>query len=83
MNNQVQFVCLWCCVLPDFAAQINIFLSLVLFPAAIHKIRERKLISKTIKRKRDNLTRYNLPLFYPKDIHIFVGKLSILLKIWK
>ena len=53
MNNQVLFVCLWCCVSLDFAIQINFF-SLVLFSAVIHKRRGKKLISKTIKYKLDS-----------------------------
>ena len=53
MNNQLLFVCLWCCVSLDFAIQINFF-SLVLFSAVIHKRRGKKLISKTIKYKLDS-----------------------------
>ena len=72
MNNQVLFVCLWCCVSLDFAIQINFF-SLALFSALIHKRRGKKLISKTIKYKLDSLQRCNL-LFYPKDIRFFLWK---------
>ena len=53
MNNLVQFVCLWCCVLPDFVVQINI-LQLGSIFRLIHKRRGKKLISKTIKYKFDS-----------------------------
>ena len=46
MNNQVQFVYLWCCVLSGFVVQINDFFCLVLFSAVIHKRWGKKLISK-------------------------------------
>ena len=51
MNNQLQFVCLWCCVPLDFVVQIDNFFCLVLFSAVIHKGRGKKLISRTIKYK--------------------------------
>ena len=68
MNNQVQFVCLWCCVPPDFVVQINNFLSLVLFSAVIHQRRGKKLINKTIKYKLDSSSKMQFAFFYPKDI---------------
>ena len=63
MNNHfVHFVCLLCCVSPDFVVQINnFFLSLVLFSPVI--LQKKKLISKTIKYKSNNLS------FYPKDTY--------------
>ena len=54
MNNQMQFVCLWCSVPPDFVVQINKFFSLILFSAIIHKRRGQKLTNKTIKYKLDS-----------------------------
>ena len=74
-NNQVQFVCLWCCVPPDFVVQINDFFSLVLFSPIIHKIRGKKLISKTIKYKLDSSSKMQFAFFYPKDIQNFFWKL--------
>ena len=69
MNNQVQFVCLWCCVPPDFVVQTNDFFSLVLFPAVIHKRRRKKLISKTIEHKLDSSSKMRFAFFfYPNDI---------------
>ena len=68
MNNQVQFVCLQCCGPPDFVVQINNFFSLVLFSAAIHKRRGKKLISKTIKYK----LRRNLPFLSERHSKIFL-----------
>ena len=69
MNNQVQFVCLWCCVPPDFVVSINNFFSLVLISAVIHKgIRGKELISKTIKYKLDSSSKMQFVFFYPKDI---------------
>ena len=47
MNNQVQFVCLWCCVPPNYVVQVNMFSS-VLFSVVIHKRRRKKLTSKTM-----------------------------------
>ena len=63
MNSQVQSVCLWCCVPPDFVVQINKLFSSVLFSAVIHRRRGKKLIIKTIKYKLDRSN-----LFYPEDI---------------
>ena len=77
MNNEVQFVCLWYRVPPDFVVQINDFFSLVLFSAVIHKSRRKKLISKRIKYKLDSSSKMKFVFFYPKDIQ----KLSILSKI--
>ena len=69
MNNQVQFVCLWCCVPPDFVVQTNDFFSLVLFSAVIHKRRRKKLISKTIEHKLDSSSKMRFAFFfYPNDI---------------
>ena len=68
MNNQVQFVCLWCCVPPDFVFQINSFFSLVVYSALIHKTRGKKLISKTIKYKLESSSKMQFAFFYPKDI---------------
>ena len=67
-NNQVQFACLWCCVPPDFVAQINNFFNLVLFSTAIHKRRGNKLISKTIKYKLDSSSKKQFVFLYPKYI---------------
>ena len=77
MNNQVQFVCLWCCVPPDFVVQINNFVSRVLFSAVIHKRRGNKLIRKTIKYKLDISSKMQFAFYYPKN----VKKVSILSKI--
>ena len=71
----MQFVCLWCCVPPDFVVQINNFFSLVLFSPIIHKIRGKKLISKTIKYKLDSSSKMQFAFFYPKDIQNFFWKL--------
>ena len=68
MNNQVQFVCLWCCVPLDFVVQINNFFCLVVFSAVIHKRRGKKLISKTIKYKLDSSSKMQFAFFYTKDI---------------
>ena len=68
MINQVQFVCLWCCVPPDFVVQINNFFSLALFSAVIHKRRGKKLISETVKHKFDSSSKMQFAFFYPKDI---------------
>ena len=68
MNNQVQFVFLWCSVPPDFVVQTNNFFSLVLFSAVIQKIREKKLISKAIEYKLDSSSKMQFVFFYLKDI---------------
>ena len=68
MNNQMQFVCLWCCA--DFAVQnqfSNSF-SLVLFSTPILKRREKELISKTSKYKLDSPSKMQFAFFYLKDI---------------
>ena len=78
----MQFVCLWCCVPPDFVVQVKNFFSFVLFSTVIHK-RAQKLISKTIKYKLDSSSKMQIALFNPREIQIFFGKLSILLEIWK
>ena len=70
MNNQVQFVCLWYCVPPDFVVQVNNFFSLVLFSAVIHKRTGEKQISKTIKYKLDSSSKAQ----NPKDIQKFLCK---------
>ena len=44
---------------------------MVLFSAAIHKRRRKKLISETIKYKLDSSSKIQFPFFYPKDIQIF------------
>ena len=49
MNNQVQFVYLWCCVSPDFVVQINNFFGLLLFSTVILKRRGKKTITKKTK----------------------------------
>ena len=74
MNNQVQFVCLWCCVPRDYVVQINNFFGLVLFSAANHKRRGKKLISRTIKYKIDSSSKMQFAFFYPKDIQNFFWK---------
>ena len=84
MNNQVQFICFWCCVPSDFVVQINNLFRLVLFPAVIHKRGGKKLVSKMIKCKLDSSSDMQFPFLYPKDIEkFFFGKLSVLPKIWK
>ena len=62
MNNQVEFVCLWCCVPPDFVVQINNFFSLVVFFLVIHKRRGKNLISKAIKYKLDSSSKMTIDL---------------------
>ena len=64
----MQFLCFWFCVPPDFVVQINEFFYMVLFSAVIHKRREKKLISKTIKYKLDSSSKVQIVFFYPKDI---------------
>ena len=77
MNNQVQFVYLWCCIPPDLLVQINNLLSLVLFSAVIRKRKGKKLIRKTIKHK-DTINkdrtkqRYNLSFFILKTFNFFI-----------
>ena len=71
MNNQVQFVCFWCCVPLDFVVHMNNFISLVLLSAVIHKRRGKKLITKTIQYKLDSslqfiAVRCNFPFFILK-----------------
>ena len=83
MNNQVEFVSLWCFVPLNFVVQINNFFSLVLFSAVIYNRKAKKLISKTIKYKLDSSSKMQFAFFYPKDIQKRSGKLSILSKIWK
>ena len=63
MNNQVQFVCFWHNVPPDFAFQIKNVFSLVLFSAVIHKRRGKKLISKTIKYKLGSSSKMQFAFF--------------------
>ena len=70
----MQFVCLRCCILPDFVVKINNFFSLVLFFTVIHKRRRKKLISKTIKYKLDSSPKMQFDLFYPNDIQKFFWK---------
>ena len=80
MNIQMQCCCcffrcffLWCCILPDFVAQINNFFSLVLFSAVILKRRGKKLICRTIKYKLV-LQRCNLCFFILKTFNQFCRK---------
>ena len=68
MNNPVQFVCLWCCVPPDFVVQINNFFSLVLFGAVINKRRGKKLIYKT--NKSDSSSKMQFAFFILKILKI-------------
>ena len=63
MNNQVQFVYLWCCALPEFVLQINNLFSLVLFSALIYDRKGKKLISKTIKYKLGKSSKKEFPFF--------------------
>ena len=74
MNNQVQFICLWCCVPPDFVVQINNFFRLTLFSAAIDKRRRKKLIIKIIKYKVNSSSEIQFAFFYPKYIQKFFLK---------
>ena len=74
MNNQAQFVCLWCCVPPDFVVQINNFFNFAIFSAVIHKRRGKKLISKIIKYKLDSSSKMQFAFFDPKDIQKRFGK---------
>ena len=83
MNNQVEFVCLWCCAPLDFVVEINNFFSLVLFSAVTHKRKGKKLISKIIKYKAASPSKIQFAFFHPKYIQNFFGKLSILSKFWK
>ena len=68
MFNQVQLVCLRCCVTPDFVVEINIFLSLALFSAVIHKRRGKKMVRKTIKYKLDSSSKLQFVFLSPEDI---------------
>ena len=72
MNNQVEFVCLWCCAPLDFVVEINNFFSLVLFSAVTHKGKGKKLISKIINIKQPVLQRYNLLFFTLKTFKDFL-----------
>ena len=83
MNNQVQFTCLWCCILSDFVVQINNFFSLVLFFCVIHKRRGKKLISTTIQYKLGSSSKIQFAVFYPKDIQKFSWKTMDFVKILK
>ena len=74
MNNQVQFVCLWCCVPPDFVAQINNSFSLIQFSVVSHKRRGKKLTSKTIKYKLSSSSKMQFACFYSKNIQKFFRK---------
>ena len=74
MNIKVQFVCLQCCVPPDFVVQMNNFFSLVIFSVVIHKRRRKKLIGKTIKYKLDSSSIMQFSFFYSKDIGNFLWK---------
>ena len=68
MNNQMQFVCLWCCVPPDFVVQTNNFSSLALLSPVIHRRKGKKLISKTLKYKLGSSSLMQFAFFYPKSI---------------
>ena len=82
MFNQVQLVCLRCCVTPDFVVEINIFFSLALFSAVIHKRRGKKMVRKTIKYKLDSSSKLQFVFLSPEDTQKrFFGKLSVLSKI--
>ena len=83
MNNDVQFVCLWCCALPGFVLQINNLFSLVPISAVIHNKKEKRLIWKAIKYKLDSSSNMQFAFFYPTDIQKNFGKLSDLSKIQK
>ena len=86
MNNQAQFVCLWCCTQPDFVFQINNFFNLVLLSAVIHKRKGKKLISKTIKYKLESSSEMQFAFFYLKDIQkVFSKTIDFVenLEIWK
>ena len=72
MNNEVQFVFLWCCVPPNFVVQINNFCSLALFSAVIHKRRRKKLISKTIKYKLDSSSKMQFAFVILKTFNFFL-----------
>ena len=77
MHNQVQFICLWCCVPPHFVVQINNFFRLTLFSAVIDKRRRKKLIIKIIKYKINSSSEIQFVFFYPKYIQkFFFEKLS-------
>ena len=67
INNQVQFVCLWWCILPDFVVMNNFF-GLVLFSAVIYIWRGKKLVSKTVKYKLDSSSNMQYAFIYPKNI---------------
>ena len=67
INNQVQFVCLWWCILPHFVV-INNFFGLVLFSAVIYIWRGKKLVSKTVKYKLDSSSNMQYAFIYPKNI---------------
>ena len=71
MNNQVQFVCLWCYILPYFVVQLNNFCSLVLFSTVIHQRRGKKLVSKTIKYKWDSFSDMKFVFFILKSCKKF------------
>ena len=64
MNNQVQFVCLWCWAQTDFVVQINNFFSLILCFAVIHKRRGKELINKTMKYNLDSCSKMQFSSFY-------------------
>ena len=67
MNNQVQFVCLWCCVPPDRVVQINNFFSLALLFPVIHKRKRMKVISKIVRYMLESSSKMQFVFFYPKD----------------
>ena len=68
MINQVQFACLWCCVLTKFVVWVSNFTNLVLFSVVIHKTKGKKLISKTIRYKLDSTSKIQFVFFCPKVI---------------
>ena len=68
----MRFVCLRCCVPPDFGFHVNNLFSWVLFSPAIYEKRGRKLISKTIKHKLENSSKIQFAFIYPKDINFLL-----------
>ena len=72
MDNQVQFVCLRCCVPPDLVVQINNFFSLDLFSVVIHKRRGMKLINKINEKKLDSSSKTQFFFFIQKHSKKFL-----------
>ena len=74
---------MYVCGVFHFVVHINNLFSVVLFFAAIHKRRVKKLISRTIKYKLDSNSKTQFAFFILKTFKMVFGKLSILSKIWK